>query len=229
MRGERCLRGGTEEGAILIGFVSDTVTSVIGRIEEGQTKVIHGGACRPSSISKLTPTRLSHPANQVCEVGHTLILGWNESTVRIVCQIAFLRRAWRVQNETIWRRLFPWTRVPPSSPVAKFPVVILANNIGKMEMDAQLGAAMAARGISPKRTKIGWDVVTRQGNPADVHDLIRVNAHKATSIITMVTVADEEEYTQSEKMVHNGATIRTVLALRHVRRGPGGGGGGGSV
>ena len=53
--------------AALIGFVNDTVRSTIDGINEGQSKI--------------------------AESGHTLILGWNESTVRVVCQIAFLRRA----------------------------------------------------------------------------------------------------------------------------------------
>jgi len=118
-------------GAVLIGFVSDYVTSVIDSIQEGHTKV--------------------------CEEGHTLILGWNQSTIRIVVQIAFLRRAWRMQNETWARRAFPWLRVPPSSPVAKHPVVVLANNMSKAEMDEQLAAAMDARGISSKRTKVSGE------------------------------------------------------------------------
>ena len=38
-------------------------------------------------------------------------IGWNEATVRVVCQLAFLRRTFLVQNETWERTLFPWTRV----------------------------------------------------------------------------------------------------------------------
>ena len=52
--------------AALIGFVNDTVRSTIDGINEGQSKI--------------------------AESGHTLILGWNESTVRVVCQLAFLHQ-----------------------------------------------------------------------------------------------------------------------------------------
>ena len=80
--------------AILVGFITDAVMTTMTSIIEGKSKV--------------------------AEANHTLILGWNETTIRVVCQIAFLRRVWRIQNETWTRRLFPWTRVPPSSPKAFF-------------------------------------------------------------------------------------------------------------
>ena len=54
------------------------------------------------------------------------------------------------------------------------------------------------------------------GNPASVHDLIRVNAHKATSIMVMMTEQDNKETEDSNGKVTNGATLRTVLAMRHV-------------
>jgi hypothetical protein len=79
--------------AVLVGFVNDSVTETMEDLNKGATKV----ACS----------------------GHTLILGWNESTIRVVCQIAFLRRAFLMQNETWGRYLFRWTRVKPSSPVAR--------------------------------------------------------------------------------------------------------------
>ena len=125
----------------------------------------------------------------------------NESTVRVVCQIAFLRRQWRMQNETLLRRLFPFLRTKPTTPVAKHPVVILCSkpDATKANIDEVLGHALAARNISPKRTKLGWDIVVRIGDPTSVHDLIRVNAHKATSIMVMMTHHDHEEYEHSNK------------------------------
>ena len=43
----------------------------------------------------------------------------------------------------ILKRLMPWTRVPPSTPVAQRPVVILADNFEeKLEMDEILRAGM---------------------------------------------------------------------------------------
>ena len=32
-------------------------------------------------------------------------------------------------------------------------------------------------GIVPARTKVGWDIICRVGDPRKVHDLIRVGAH----------------------------------------------------
>jgi len=46
---------------------------------------------------------------------HTVVLGWSEGTVRLVCQLAFLRRQWQMMNEG-WRRyLFCRRRPPPST------------------------------------------------------------------------------------------------------------------
>lgn len=43
----------------------------------------------------------------------------------------------------ILKRLMPWTRVPPSTPVAQMPVVILADNFEeKLEMDEILRAGV---------------------------------------------------------------------------------------
>ena len=178
--------------AILVGIITSMFEGLMTSIEEGKTKV--------------------------AEKNHTLILGWNESTVRVVCQIAFLRRAWRIQNERWDRKYFPWNRVPPSSPVAKYPIVVMSNNgeMTKADMDEQLGNALAERGISPKRTKIGWDVVCRVGDPTSVHDLVRVNAKAAKSIMLMMTDQDEDEFVKCQKQIENGATIRTMLALRSV-------------
>ena len=62
---------------IFVGFIADAVTSFMDSLSQGRTKV--------------------------AETGHTLILGWDESTPRLVKQIAFLRRAWQQQNETFAR------------------------------------------------------------------------------------------------------------------------------
>lgn len=176
--------------AILLAIITDAFAHKMAHIAEGKTKVI--------------------------EHGHTLILGWNESTIRVVCQIAFLRRGFLKQNETWARILCPWLRVKPSSPVAQAPVIVMADNMTKEEMDAKLAAALAESGISPHLTCIGWDVVVRVGKPDDPHDLIRVNAHQATAILITTTEKDLEIEEKSKGKVKNGATIRTLLALRHV-------------
>ena len=175
---------------VFVGFVTEAVTSFMQSLTSGRTKVV--------------------------ERGHTLVLGWNESTPRLVCQIAFLRRAWRVQNETWARTLLPWLRVPPATPVARSRVVLLANKYAKGEMDDILGTTLAARGISPKRTRIGWDVICRHGDPTEVHDLVRAGAQHATAILLMLNELDEEELRASRGLIHNGGTTRALLALRHL-------------
>ena len=88
----------------------------------------------------------------------------------------------------------------------------------KEEMDHVLEEALLERGISPKRTKVGWDVMCRVGDPCDPHDLLRVGAHRATSIMTMMTNHDQEEEEVTEGILKTGYTLRTLLALRHVGR-----------
>ena len=142
---------------MLVGFVNESVTEMMDGLNKGTSKI--------------------------AAANHTLILGWNESTVRVVCQIALLRRSFKMQNETWVRWLCPWLRVAPSTPVAASPIVVVSNKFSKEEMDHLIGEALLERGISPKRTQIGWDVVCRIGDPTEPHDLLRVGAHRATSIL----------------------------------------------
>ena len=115
--------------------------------------------------------------------GHTLILGWNESTVRVICQIAYLRYAFQMRNASWSRRLFWWTRVAPSTPVATSTVVILCQTKTKQEMDNALEEALEECGVPRAYARVGWDIVCRIGDPTDPHDLYRVAAHTATSIL----------------------------------------------
>ena len=59
--------------AVFIGFITDAVSEFMDSLEEGKTKV--------------------------AAEGHTLILGWNEATMRSVVQMAFLRRQYQQLNE----------------------------------------------------------------------------------------------------------------------------------
>ena len=95
--------------SVLIGLITDSVNGYMEGLTEGSSKVV--------------------------ESEHTLILGWNEATPRVLCQIAFLRRTWQLLNERWDRRLFPWLRVPPSTPVAAAPVVVLWDWLPKEEME----------------------------------------------------------------------------------------------
>ncbi|CAE8681956.1 unnamed protein product [Polarella glacialis] len=174
--------------AILIGMITESFKSFVDHMDEGKSKV-------PLS-------------------NHTLILGWNETTVRVVCQMALLRRQLRQQNETWVRTLFPWTRVKPSTPVAQAPVVILTNRFSKAEMQEALELAFDEIGISTKRTMVGRDIICRIGDPTSIKDLQRVGAHRARSILVMMTDADKEG--DAEGYVEHGMTLRTLLAIRIV-------------
>ncbi len=77
----------------------------------------------------------------------------------MLSQIAFLRRTWQVLNERWDRRLFPWLRVPPSTPVAANPIVVLWDGLPKEAMEDITRDVFAARGIRGKRTKVGRDVM----------------------------------------------------------------------
>jgi len=176
--------------AVLVGFINDSVSDFMESMNKGHSKV---------AVS-----------------GHTLVLGWNEATLRVVCQLAFLRRAALIQNETCMRRLLPCTRVAPSTPVACAPIVLMCNHMEKAEMDAKLEQALLERGISPGRTKVGTDVVCRIGNPTEPHDLLMVGANRAKSILVMMTTEDASIQSESAGLVKCGASLRTLLALRNV-------------
>ena len=60
---------------------------------------------------------------KVVEKGHTLVLGWNEASPRVLCQISFLRAVFQQLNEGWTKKLFPWTRTKPSSPIVTAPIV----------------------------------------------------------------------------------------------------------
>eukprot|EP00928_Gymnodinium_smaydae_P000368 TRINITY_DN10142_c0_g1_i1.p1 TRINITY_DN10142_c0_g1~~TRINITY_DN10142_c0_g1_i1.p1 ORF type:complete len:805 (-),score=103.90 TRINITY_DN10142_c0_g1_i1:126-2540(-) len=176
--------------AVLVGFITESVTSFMSDLEEGRTKV--------------------------AEEGHTLILGWNEATVRLVCQIALLRRQWKIPNETWPRRLFPWLRLPASTSLASSNVVILSNEMSKPEMEFLISQGLAERGIDSNRTCVGKDIICRVGDPAQVHDLVRARAMRASSICLMMSARDEQLTAESDGLVQNGATIKCLLALRYA-------------
>lgn len=158
--------------SVLIGLITDSVNGYMEGLTEGSSKVV--------------------------ESEHTLILGWNEATPRVICQIAFLRRTWQILNERWDRRLFPWLRVPPSTPVAAAPVVVLWDWLPKEEMEELTREAFSERGITGERTKVGRDVIFRKGDPCSAHDLVRVAAHEATSIMVSST---REAYNSSSMAI----------------------------
>lgn len=178
--------------SVLIGLITDTVSTYLAELSNGASRVV--------------------------EKNHTLILGWNEASARAICQIAFLRRVYYMQNERWDRKLLWWRRVKPSSPVAAAPIVILHDG-EKEVVEEILRAKFSERGIF--RTKIGRDIIVKRGDATSAHDLVQVAAHQATSILIMMTEADKAEANESlgatdKPSVENAATIRCLLALRNV-------------
>ena len=188
--------------AIVVGFITAGIEAGLEAVGSGRTKV--------------------------AETGHTLILGWNEATLRAVVQIAFLRRQYQFGNERrslgvlyFFPRLLPLFRFlmivdPPSTSVAASNIVIMTDQHDKQEMHEMLEGVLAERGINPRRTKLGRDIICRVGSPMDVSDLLRVGAHRAAAILVMMSEKDQVEEDQSDGTIQNGATLRTSLALRYV-------------
>lgn len=190
--------------SVLIGFMTEAIHTFMASLSDGRSKVF--------------------------EDGHILILDWSEATVRLIIQIAFLRRQYQMINEQTYlllclpgmgiylQEVFKWCGwlERPSTPLAWADIVILTKLKTKEEMHDILERAMLERGIDPRRTRIGHNVICRVGDPTNPHDLIRVGAHRASSIITMMTETDIAEYDLSHGKVENGATLRSCLALRHV-------------
>ena len=194
-----CIIFGLVIFAVVVGFITSAIDGFLVTIAEGHTKV--------------------------AENQHTLILGWNEATLRAVVQICFLRRQYQLTNERRflhllwlfpWIKRFKWLMETPTTSCAVANMVIMSNQLTKAEMHEQLAQILAERGINPRRTKIGRDIVCRVGDPTNVNDLIRVGAHKASAILVMMSKMDQVEEEESEGTIHNGATLRVVLALRHV-------------
>ena len=185
--------------AILIGFLNEGVSSFMLRLKEGKTNV--------------------HEKN------HTLILGWNEATARVVVQAAFLRRQYQTLNEgKFWiLTVFPLLRIPlswmgllerPSTSIANNNIVVMCNQKTKEEMHVIIQNTCDERGIKASRTKIGQNIVCRVGDPTDVNDLLRVGADRASAILVQMTQTDEEEEERTEGRIQNGATTRVALAVR---------------
>mmetsp|Transcript_35074 Transcript_35074/g.45218 ORF Transcript_35074/g.45218 Transcript_35074/m.45218 type:complete len:848 (-) Transcript_35074:709-3252(-) len=174
----------------LIGLISDSVKVHMESLSEGTTKVV--------------------------EKNHTVILGWNDSTIRVLIQIAHLRHVFKIQNNNWKCFFFPWLKAIPSSPVVSATVVVLNESLDKNAMEDLVLASFQAVGISSKITKIGRDIIFRKGNPSLAHDLVRVGAQNATSILVMMTDEDKNENGDASGLTDNSATLRTVLALRNV-------------
>ena len=164
--------------AVLVGFITDSVSQFMDSLAVGRTKV--------------------------AEL-HTLILGWNEATLRCVVQISFLRRQYQMLNEAktfyilyyfpVLRPVFDFFGLleRPSTSLANNDIVIMTDTVSKEDMHILLAQTLSERGISPNRTKLGQNIICRIGDPTNVNDLIRVGAHRAAAILVMMTDQDQEK------------------------------------
>jgi hypothetical protein len=177
--------------AILIGMITESFQLYMHSLSEGKTKAV-----------------LSN---------HTLILGWNETTTRVVVEIARLRHVWREQNrQGLGKYVGCLPRHPASTPIAEAPVVIITDQLTKSEVQNAIRQAFKDGGICEKDNRIGCDIVCRIGDPTNLQDLKRVGAQAARSILVMMTDLDAKESEQAGGRVSNGASLRTLLALRAV-------------
>lgn len=126
--------------AVLVGLVSDTVSTGMAALREGRTKV----SAR----------------------NHTLVLGWNDTTARLVVQLCALRRRHQEANQRSFYYYLPFLwflRVLESCPAAANAIVLLNNTRTKQEMHSDITAAMAECGISSAHgaTTLGRDIICR--------------------------------------------------------------------
>jgi hypothetical protein len=182
--------------AVLVGLVSDTVSTGMVALREGRTKV----SAR----------------------NHTLVLGWNDATARLVVQLCVLRRRHRDANQRSFYYYLPFLwflRARESCPAAANAIILLNNTRTKQEMHSDIAAALAECGISSALggvAAIGRDIICRVGDPASVTDLAHAGLPRAASVVVMMGASDAEDCAMSAGRMESGASVRVVLALRHV-------------
>ena len=118
--------------AVLVGFITDSVSQFMDSLAVGRTKV--------------------------AESSHTLILGWNEATLRCVVQISFLRRQYQMMNEV--KSFYILYYLPMLRPIADFlgllerpstslacnDIVIMTDTVSKEDMHILLEQTLSERG-----------------------------------------------------------------------------------
>jgi len=114
--------------------------------------------------------------SRVIERNHSLILGWTEKAILLIQELC-------VANLS-----------------EGGGVVVVLSTEGKEAMEAELNLQL------PKKQLLGTKVVFRNGSPMLMHDLVKVGAHVARSVIVL---ANEGEPDQAD-----AATLRCILALR---------------
>ncbi|KAH8053695.1 hypothetical protein JL720_14655 [Aureococcus anophagefferens] len=100
--------------------------------------------------------------------------------------------------------------------ITESPVVIMTRTMDKEALESVIGEAFTSRSISRTRTRIGRDIVCRVGDPSSAKDLARVSADAAARVLIMMSERDEIEEAETRGKISNGASLRTLLALRHI-------------
>uniref|UniRef100_A0A7S4T4G9 RCK N-terminal domain-containing protein n=1 Tax=Alexandrium monilatum TaxID=311494 RepID=A0A7S4T4G9_9DINO len=113
---------------------------------------------------------------RVVEKNHSLILGWTEKSILLIEELC-------VANQSEGGGV----------------IVVMAKH-GKQDMEAELKIRL------PKKHLLGSKVVFRSGSPLLTHDLIKVGAHRARSVIIL---ADDNEPNKAD-----AETLRCILVLR---------------
>ena len=177
--------------AILVGFVTDTIQGFMKSLSEGKTRVM--------------------------EKRHTLILGWNDTTLLVLVQLARLREQYQLFTRARINRFLPlkFIRDRSSTTASSRDIVLLNNQLEKDDMHSEI-EEMLRHNHFHWHTKLGQNIICRVGDPTKIPDLLRVGAHRASSIITMLTDRDKKERVESGGESVNGSTLRTVLCLRRI-------------
>jgi len=186
--------GGMFTFAILVGFITEGITTKLEELGSGLTTVAASN--------------------------HILILGWNASTVRLIRQICHAREVYaKIQPSRLKRvvMFFCMKKIPPRDfSICTGNIVVLSKQYTKVDMDNMLREGLAKFGINTHITRVGSDIICRVGDTTNTFDLHRVGAHRAKAIAVMTTDLDAKEQSDTGTN-YNGTTLRTLLAVRQIQ------------
>ena len=162
----------------------------------------------------------------VLEHGHTVVLGYNENTPRVVLQIAYFQQdAERELRKTyagwftylvckLMGRRWAFRFMLHGSYSLLGKVVILANGGDKLAIIRDIDRLLDSNGVDFLHGRRLFCV--RIGDTSDPADLKRVSTHRAANVLVSCTAGDDLEYEASAGKISNGTTMRTLLAIRSL-------------
>lgn len=136
--------GGAFVFGLVINFLSSWIDDRVGGLREGKTKVL--------------------------EKGHTLIIGWNDRILSLICELA-----------------------EANVSEGGLPIVIVADAMSKPEMDDWLQDALGDHPDFEKGKLKGSKIVTRKGNPIEPSRLRKGAVRYARSLIVLSEGQDPDE------------------------------------